>query len=141
MDKPDTTRKILRRILERTDLTPKEKLVGAMLAAHLHGSTQTVRVSRARMMAETGLSPESIKRALKGLLSKQILTRKRTGRAAIFAFDGVTQTPSERVTQTPSTLMISHMQTQQPTPRPHAPSPMRENLRSLEAYKRDALAN
>lgn len=68
------------------DLGPWETLVGIILALAVDRKTQTVRLQRETIAERSRLSIDQVKRALRGLRDKGVITGKRTGRSTIYRF-------------------------------------------------------
>ena len=94
-----------RRVLA-ADLAPTDKLVGLAYALHLDGRTGTARVRQQRIAAECGLSPRTVRRAMRELERVGLIETQRTGRSVIVRVgEGI---ESGRVERTPVSYQSGH---------------------------------
>ncbi len=94
-------------------------------------------------------SRDSVRSAIKELVALGYIARQRTtndkGRFSgyIYTFyeSPIQEVPRTDFPATDNPLHNKNQDIRKNSQHPHAPSPMRDNLRTLEAYKRDALAS
>ena len=95
-----------RRVLA-SDLAPTDKLVGLAYALHLDGRTGAARVRQQRIASECGLSPRTVRRAMRELERVGLIETQRTGRSVIVRVGGEGG-ESGRVERTPVSHQSGH---------------------------------
>ena len=73
---------LLQKALLGADLLPTEKLVGMVVAFHIHPKQGCWRIGQAAIAHECGVSIPTVKRAVSSLIKAGFITVKRTGRTA-----------------------------------------------------------
>ena len=73
---------ILQKALIGAELLPTEKLVGMIIAFHIHPKNLCWRIGQAAIARECGISIPTVKRAVAALVRAGFIEVKRTGRTA-----------------------------------------------------------